>query len=394
MTPDTDPERALLLACARTELDDDGRRRIEGIADAEVDWNRTLELAGREGVTPLLHRAVERHGDRVPDAALEQARDRARSIATRNLLAARELIAIVQEFEEAGIPALPFKGPPLSVAAYGDLGLREFVDLDVLVPEEEIPRAADRLESMGYSWFDGTPRLDDSAVLGGPFTPPIVPEFRLGRDGTIVELRYQVGERAYPVDLDFETLWSRRDAVTMAGTTLPSLDAEDRILVLAYHGSKHCWARLKWVCDLVEAIESAVEIDWDHLLARATEIGARRRLLVSLGVTVGLLDADVPERLVAEVWSDRLARGLVDRTLDGRHELTESARGANPRVWYNAFAADSLGDAVAPIVHAPWFTPGIAEYRILPLPGAFHPLYYPVRPFRGVVSALRRKLQS
>jgi Uncharacterised nucleotidyltransferase len=41
------------------------------------------------------------------------------------------LLQVVDLFSREGIPVLPFKGPTLAMAAYRNLALREFVDLDL-----------------------------------------------------------------------------------------------------------------------------------------------------------------------------------------------------------------------------------------------------------------------
>jgi Uncharacterised nucleotidyltransferase len=47
-------------------------------------------------------------------------------------------------------PALPYKGAVLAVSAHGNLALRQFGELDILIRKQDILRARDLLLSHGY----------------------------------------------------------------------------------------------------------------------------------------------------------------------------------------------------------------------------------------------------
>jgi hypothetical protein len=93
-------------------------------------------------------------------AALALARGRAFGIA--QMEQASEVMAAM---EAAGIRVLPMKGPWLSDAAHGDIGMRLSDDLDLLVAPSDLARGARVLDSLGYSRAadriraDGLPEL-------------------------------------------------------------------------------------------------------------------------------------------------------------------------------------------------------------------------------------------
>jgi hypothetical protein len=68
-------------------------------------------------------------------------RARFEEIARKNLRFTAELIRILNCLESHGIAAIPFKGPTLAESVYGNLALREFSDLDILVRQSDFPRA-------------------------------------------------------------------------------------------------------------------------------------------------------------------------------------------------------------------------------------------------------------
>ena len=67
-----------------------------------------------------------------------------------NLLFAAELLRLLAEFRNSGIPVAAFKGVVLAESLYGDLSLREFCDLDLIVHAEDMFKAEDILAACGY----------------------------------------------------------------------------------------------------------------------------------------------------------------------------------------------------------------------------------------------------
>ena len=56
-----------------------------------------------------------------------------------NLYLTQEMLKLLSAFRKKGIPAIPYKGPVLAQAVYGNVGLRQFGDLDITVPEDCVP---------------------------------------------------------------------------------------------------------------------------------------------------------------------------------------------------------------------------------------------------------------
>ena len=61
-----------------------------------------------------------------------------------------ELIKIMDLYRSQGIQAMPYKGPVLAVQAYGDVTLREFDDLDIVLRQRDMAKANDAIQGAGY----------------------------------------------------------------------------------------------------------------------------------------------------------------------------------------------------------------------------------------------------
>ena len=148
---DTRPEAELLLCCARTCMDSARAERIKALLREAIDWAYLLRTALPHGMMPLLYWHLNAIcPEAVPQATLAQLRDHFSANARRNLFLTGELLGLLKMLEAHGIPACPFKGPVLATSVYGNLALRQFIDLDILIHKRDVLRAKDLLISQGY----------------------------------------------------------------------------------------------------------------------------------------------------------------------------------------------------------------------------------------------------
>ncbi|NET52279.1 MAG: nucleotidyltransferase family protein, partial [Merismopedia sp. SIO2A8] len=148
----TSPEIELLLSCARTKIDAPIAEQIKNLIEQGINWEHLTKTAKRHGVMPLLYQSLNNTGpNKVPQQILNQLRDNFQANTLHNLFLSQELLKILKLFEANDISAIPFKGPVLAAWAYGNLALRQFSDLDILVNKQDFPRARDLLISQGYN---------------------------------------------------------------------------------------------------------------------------------------------------------------------------------------------------------------------------------------------------
>src|SRR5829696_2399929 len=126
------PEFELLFCCARTRTDRKMEERIRELLRRGPEWEYLLRIAAGHGIVPLLQLNLSTVcPDAVPATVSEYLRQLFLANTRRNLLLTGELLRLLSAFETQGLPVVPYKGPTLSVLAYGDLALRQFNDLDL-----------------------------------------------------------------------------------------------------------------------------------------------------------------------------------------------------------------------------------------------------------------------
>ena len=379
------PEARLLLCCARTSKDADTASRITALLQEDIDWARLLGLARKHRLTPLLywHLGVG-NAEAVPKHISEQLRAYFHHNSLRNLQLTRELLRLIRMFEARGVPVIPYKGPTLAAFAYGNFALREFIDLDILVHKQDIPRARKLLTSMEYREQNRLTRAQEAAFFESQREYVFVHE-----SGSVVELHWAVTPRILSFPLDPESLWGRVGKVTIGGDAVLTFSPEDIMLLLCVHGSKHLWYRLAWICDVAELICVTETMDWERLLDRASHLGAQRMLFLGLYLANGLLGAALPRTVLEKLQTDPaiipLARQVQVWLFQESGEETDIfARGRDDASSFHPFRVkirERLRDKAAYVARAT-LVPTPEDWELLPLPKPFFPLYYALRPVR------------
>src|ERR1700733_14674971 len=144
-------EIALLLACARTHITPEIADRITALVQENVNWIALIRLAMRHEVMPLLYRGLQQTcAEATPSQILAPLRRRYEDQAAQSRRHTAELLRILPAFKSSGVFAVPYKGPALAQRLYGDLALREFGDLDIMVRDRDVPKAQEVIRGLGY----------------------------------------------------------------------------------------------------------------------------------------------------------------------------------------------------------------------------------------------------
>jgi len=243
--------------------------RGESLAAAPTltEWQQTLQLAEQESVLPSAVVAMQRSSVPLPEQISTRLNAADRDIAISTFWWTSELSGILAAFNQTGIPVILLKGPLLAERIYGDIHLRTWRDLDLLVSSRDLKAAGSLLFKLG---FTANSRPDDYHE-----------SWRRG--ATLVELHHNVeNSLAYRIPMD--GLWKRASEVHFCGHHVVQLAPLDELLFLCLHGVRHRFERLSHVLDLALAFEHLVP-QIPRVAFRSGPSAALRPLLV-LGHTM------------------------------------------------------------------------------------------------------------
>jgi hypothetical protein len=304
-------EIALLVACVRTEVDTSSAERICNLVRQPLNWQWLAGTAEDQGVFPLFYHSIKRNAPEAIPAANQTAWQRKfYGNAARNLYLARTLSQLLDDLESNRIRALPYKGPLLATAVYGNLSLRKAGDLDLLVHRRDFRAAKELLLSRGYQIHVALTWKDHLVHQ---------------TDGINIDLHQTIAPRWYNYRVTFDDLWDRRSTINLDGKDLVTFSLEDLLIVLCLDivrdTAEATDLRLFKFCDLARVVKSCNAGNWQLLLEKAGQIGARGPLLVALRAADDLIGISMPTDIRNMAFSsaavDIIARHTVAMVRNG-----------------------------------------------------------------------------
>jgi len=371
-------EKRLLLCCARTQLSPTFAKEIRELTAGALDWNYLFADAAQNSLRPLLARHLSAcAAELVPPQQLKRLADAVRANTARCLILTAELIQVMDRFREAGIPAVPYKGPVLAVQAYEDVTLREFEDLDIVLRQQDMARANEIITSLGY-------RGKFPWVLSPGAGSALVPgEYqysdRLRR--MVLELHTERTLRHFPLPPDLDDLARRLVPVFLSGHEIRTFAPEDALVMLCIHGAKDFWGKISWIADIAELIRACPTMDWDAAFRRADSWNARRIVHFGLALASEVLGAQLPDEIATRVRADRVAATLSAEVTPRLLARDQPTFGSAARFSYRRRMVDG---ALAGWRYSIRLTlvPAEEDWQMVRLPGPLAPLYVALRPLR------------
>lgn len=278
---------------------------IEATAAAGHDAART-ELAPLVAAAPVrvltaaarLHRvsgSVRRALEEVPGVpadVLAELTDLERRSAMHHIRSVGALGAIGRAFDDAGLRWALMKGPILAAVLYPGVGDRTYNDLDLLVDRQDYGTAMRILEDLGYEHTIHDWALAERMLAG---------QVGMRSAATAVDLHWHFhysAEDRRPFALAPDEMLARIRRVSVSNVEVPTFDAVDTTLTLAFHAARSDGHLLVWFKDVERAL-AVDRPDLDELVARARRARCAPLVGVVLARTRELLGAPVPDDVIA-----------------------------------------------------------------------------------------------
>ncbi len=379
----------LLCCCTHKEMDPSRRRQVRPWLQKGMDWAYLVGLAHDNGMVPLLYQTLKKNfAESVPPTILAGLCQQYLWNLRSSLFLNAELLRLLQQFQEQGIPVVPLKGPALATFLYGHPGMRTFSDLDLLFQKKDVPKAKALLVSLGFGFSLPFAEAQREIHLRSEKEACMVRE----KGRLSVEVLWGTpGD--FPINLDFAPFWERLRRETFEGREIFTFCPEDWVLILSLHHASHCWKRLIWLLDLHTWIQAHPNLDWEELMKRAKILGCRRVLFTSLALVQRVLQDPLPERIAEKVREDQTAQSLARQASQWLfHD------GRVPPVKYNQTrfflkVPDRWRDRIAFCIRQAMI-PTMVDWLAWPLPRRLFPLYYFYHPLRMAGNVGRRLLKS
>lgn len=378
--PELTPTIRLLLLFSRIKLDDEQARRAAALCEQIDDWTDFAARAAEYFVAPLcLH-----HLGQLDDGMhLQQGRAALRRQAMPMTLQTLRLAALQRQFIENIVLPLDvafavIKGRALAARYYLNAGLRFARDLDVLLPVERIPELVIAAQKEGYLVYPErrTLSIDEAHILSRQSRVVSL----IGPQGVLIEVHAQLDKAGFL--LDHRSMLDRAQSISIDGVKTGVLTTRDHFVYICLHHTKHFWSRLNWLADM-DALIKAPDFDEAAAMDLARDRGVEQTVAACIGFYRACEAEDPWEHAAGDPRVLDLLRACLvilnqgaleefamrpDRlSLDFNFDW-QFPNGFDRRErWHASLAA---------------CRPSLADYHALPLPHAWHWLYFAIRPVR------------
>lgn len=329
----------LLTSCVRYFLTSEGKQEIANHAASIGQWNPVIEAATRHGIVPLLYRGISASAaSAVPEPSYDALRTLTEQFTRASLYKTGQLLRLLRIFSDNHVRVISYKGPMLAQVGYGDLGLRQFYDLDLLIEPADKQEIHNVLLTNGFhldhelSWeshyFNTDARID-------------------------LDVHVNLAPKAFPLRIQFLDLWERRRPVVIGGKECTGLALEDLFIVLCAQAAKDRWEdrlTLGKICDIAVILGRGDEIDWAQVESRVELLGIER--IVAFGIVLAnrvfdFYPGNMERRVgVSEITLDRFIERTRERFADPD---SQSFLNICERAWFHFNLYESWRDKLAQV---------------------------------------------
>lgn len=333
---------AFLCRCARMPHSDTPSQPTT--LGEPTDWGRIYRLAQYHAVTPMVFMAQLQQGNDVEPWAHEYLH----VTHARSQFLISELKRILGVLDDAGLRALPFKGPVFTHQAFPDLRYRFSSDLDLLIAPGDLGAITSLLKRIGYEPVEAQSAVKRRlrTLIHSQHT------FRRGRAVFFLDVHTRAMPPLYAYAPDFNGLWERACEVDLVGDVVRCMAPVDRLIMLCFQGVKNRWDRLKYVSDVAASLH-ADPVDGIELLEKARSLASERALLLGTALAHDLLEVPLPEIIMDRIQETKAVCALRDRIRRAlTHHVEHAMTSFRDRAIFQLRIQDSTGPRIRYIAFA------------------------------------------
>jgi hypothetical protein len=291
-------------------------------------------------------------------------------------------------FHENNIYAIFLKGLFLSKLYYGDIGTRNFVDIDVWVESEQYGSVKSYIKSFGYIGV-----LDKYDLN--------LTQLKYLRQSTHDEIFYSNADRNAPV---IELHWKLRNALgnfkfdtnehkldlrtyEMNGQYFNVFNDIDQFIFLTVHGAEHAWFKLKWLVDLYHVILKC-DLNWDEVVVRAKQLNSliEIRLAWNLLEQIYRLEIPIAIQQIRLGYLNQLRLNYINSQLEYEGHFCDTRKEKLRNMLYTLSLNRKI---LLPKELVLKNLTNTTDWLTLRLPQTLFFLYFPLRPFLWVYRKLK-----
>jgi len=261
-------EDRLILSCIKINPDRSELELIDKLIPQVLDWDYFISTIIDRGIGPLFYKKLPLlvNANQIPAVVKTKLQQVYYKTFSRSVVLYEHFREVMKSFNDAGIDIIALKGIYLSEKLYGDIGLRQFSDIDLLVKEEDAEKCISILGQSGYHSSEYKVAefvRKNTEIL---HFPPMI------RDGVSIEIHTKLHKNSEKYKIDVQSVWDSASPVTLNGAKVYVPDLYHQLIHLCLHLDKHFrGGHVQFTCfnDISNFVESNRDLtDWNHLIEK------------------------------------------------------------------------------------------------------------------------------
>jgi len=374
-----------LIACCQTEQsEDDIDFIISSIRHPTFNIQHLMTLASGHGIFPLVYKTIKELSTShyLLEQLLADLKSAYSQVARRNMLMSAELIRIMKLLEENNIEALAFKGPTLSQMAYGDITLRQYGDLDILIKPNDFIAVHQLLTHKMYDTKYNYNNAVDKVL-------ELIPDHMFISSGSQIpiEIHNKLFASNFPIQVSDNIFWDNSTTITINNKAIPTFTNEYLLFYLCLHGGKHLFSRISWILDIAMLIKNTRK-DFDLKLFKEIADQHHLQTMISVGLHLAMIlfQTKIPEHILQNFNTDKRSLKIVNTIIES---ITEDPIDSERFTLTHLRMFDSWSEKMRYSIYL--FKPSVLDYQIFDKKYRSDSLYYIIRPFHIFYRVVSKK---
>jgi hypothetical protein len=280
----------------------------------DPDWEAVAALAVDMRLGPLLYYHLREAGIALPAAVDESLQRTHLASSLVALVANRTLAEMVGAFREAGIDAIVLKGFALSETIYPDAAARPMTDLDLLVHQGDMDRAAACLRRLGYLPAPTHAAIHDHESDSELQFAPVE------HAGVMLDLHWGFVNAEWfrgATRIRLDDVWQRAVPLAAGPLAARQLSPVDTLIYLCLHlAVHHDFDGMHLFVDLDRFLHYGPALDWAACVSLCRDYRLRTVVYLALDYARRLLNTPVPPEVLRSLEPPAWVRWAVGRLAD------------------------------------------------------------------------------
>jgi len=229
------PEIELITASAPIHASSADIDRIDHLLYEVTDWNFLLDMMVKNCAAGLLYRKLPllKNNNLIPIETQKLLKKAYQTTFIHNTRIYTEFVYLKEVLQLHSIPFLTLKGICMAEWLYGDIGLRQMSDIDLLIHEEDGVRCLDSLHAAGYvSQQEFMVDAFVDAKSQNHFNP-------LFRNDVMVEIHIRLQNTREIYQQNLKEVWRDAVSITLNAVETLRLELSDMLIHACLHLDKH-----------------------------------------------------------------------------------------------------------------------------------------------------------